>query len=226
MNCEEYQDKLVDALAGEERALGGELAAHLRGCAECKKFYKAQVYLFEAIDSGVRAMVNETVPASLLPRVRARVAEAGLPRRSWGLRWSFAGVAVAAVLFISVGLLRRGPENTSKVSDRSPTVAQGMRGATGATPAQPRVITAAPKHHTTEAKIVTVPMETVTAREVLVLAEERAAFVRFVTDLPEERDAAVALTRPATEAKDEAVEIALMQIDELEVKPLEPSNRE
>jgi hypothetical protein len=211
MNCEEYQDKLVDALAGEERALGGELAAHLRGCAECKKFYKAQVYLFEAIDSGVRAMVNETVPASLLPRVRARVAEAGLPRRSWGLRWSFAGVAVAAVLFISVGLLRRGPENTSKVSDRSPTVAQGMRGATGATPAQPRV---------------TVPMETVTAREVLVLAEERAAFVRFVTDLPEERDAAVALTRPATEAKDEAVEIALMQIDELEVKPLESSNRE
>jgi hypothetical protein len=62
--------------------------------------------------------------------------------------------------------------------------------------------------------------------EVMVLAEERAAFVRFVTDLPEEREIAVAFTRPATEAKDEPVEIALLRIDDLEVTPLESPNQE
>jgi hypothetical protein len=226
MSCEGYRDKLITALASGESSLAGDVAMHLRVCAECKKFYEAQVHLFEAIDSGVRAMVNETVPASLFPRVRTQVAEAGMPRRRWGLTWSFAAVAIAAVLVVIVGLLRRGPETTSELRDRSPAVAQGARGATGATPAQSQVITAAPKHRSTEAKIVTVPKETVTAPEVLVLAEERAAFVRFVTDLPGERDAAVALTRPATDAKDEAMEIALLQINELEVKPLESPNRE
>jgi len=35
--------------------------------AECKKFYESQVHLsLGAIDSGVRAVVNETVPASIV----------------------------------------------------------------------------------------------------------------------------------------------------------------
>jgi len=223
MSCEEYQNKLVGALANGEGTLHKEMAAHLRACAECRKVYEAQVNLFGAIDTGVRAMANETVPASLLPRVRARVVESRMPRRPWGFGWGFATVAVAAVLVISVGILRRSLEHTSKLTDRSPTVEEGVRAATGVTPVQPQVNVAVPKRRST---VATVPKETVRAPEVLVLAEERAAFERFVTDLPEERDVAVAFTRPAADAKDEAVEIAFLQIDELEVKPLESSNRE
>jgi hypothetical protein len=226
MSCKRYQDKLVDARAGGEGALVGELAAHLRACAECKEFYEAQLHLFGAIDLGVREMVNETVPASLLPGVRALVAEVVIPRRMWSFSWGFVSVAVAAALVISVGVLRWSPENTSKQRDRSPAVVQGVAGGTGVKPVPRQVITAAPKHRSTEARTEVVPRGVVKTPEVLVLAEERAAFARFVTDLPEERDVAVAFTRPATDATDEGVEIALLQIDELEVKPLESSNRE
>jgi hypothetical protein len=222
MNCERYRDRLIGTLASGESSLAGDVALHLVTCAQCKKFHEAQVHLFGAIESGVRAMVNETVPATLLPRVRAQVAETGAPRRMRSVSWGFATVAIAAVLVVSIGLLRRSPQYVSKVPSRSSV---GPQEATGARPALPQAVAAAPKHHWTLAKTATVPQETGKAPEVLVLAEERAAFERFVTDLPEERDVAVAYTRPATEAKDEAAEIALLQIDELEVKPLESSNR-
>jgi anti-sigma factor RsiW len=225
MSCEAYRDRLIDGLASGESSLDGDVAAHLRTCAECKRFYEAQVHLFGAIDSGVRAMVNETVPASLLPGVRGLVAEVGVPRRSWGFAWGFAAVGVAAVVVIGAGLLRRNPENAGGVTAMLPAFTQGVREAAQVAPVQTQVTAAAPKFHTIKVKNVTVSKGGEARPEVLVLAEERAAFVRFVTDLPEERDVAVALTRPATDGKDEAVEIALLQIDELNVKPLESSNQ-
>lgn len=218
MSCEGYRDKLIVALASGAGSLDGDVATHLGTCAACEKFYEAQVNLFGAIDSGLRAMVNEAVPASLLPRVRARVAEAGTPHGAWGFSWGFAAVAVAAVLLISVGLLKQSPDSRNKVNDRIPVVFQGARDAKEVTPEQPRVIAAGPKLSSSEVKMVAAP-------EVLVLAEERAAFEKFVKNLPEEREVAVAFTRPATDAKDEGVEIALLQIDELDVKPLESANR-
>jgi hypothetical protein len=225
MSCERYQQRLVDALAGGEGALGGELAAHLLECAECRKFHETQVHLFGAIDFGVRAMVNETVPASLLPGLRARVAEDGIPRQPWGFTWGFASLAVVAVLAVSVGLLMRGPGNSRRVGDRSPVVARDVGGAQGVTPRQPREAAAAPIHARAQHEVAKAPQVGAAAPEVLILPEEQAAFIRFVTDLPEERDVAVAFTRPATDGNGEAVEIALLQINELEVKPLESSNQ-
>jgi hypothetical protein len=225
MSCEGYQDKLVDALASGEGGLGGDLATHLRACAECKKYYEAQVHLFGAIDAGVRMMVNEEVPASLLPGVRALVAENGAPRRHWNLGWGFAALAAAAVMAMSVGLPRRASETTGKVAGRVPTVSKGMNDAARVAPMPQQAAAAAPKRHTIKVKNVTVAKGGEARPEVLVLAEERAAFARFVTDLPAERDVAVALTRASTDGKDAAVEIALLQIDELDVKPLESSNQ-
>lgn len=226
MSCEGHRDKLADALASGASALGGDLAAHLRACAECEKFYEAQVHLFGAIDLGVSAMVNEAVPASLLPGLRARVAEDGIPRQSWGFTWGFATLAVVAVLGVSVGLLMRGPGNNRRVGDRSPVVAREVGGAQGVTPRQPREAAAARIHARARHEVAKAPQVGAAAPEVLILPEEQAAFIRFVTDLPEERDVAVAFTRPATDGNGEAVEIALLRIDELKVKPLESSNRE
>ena len=225
MSCEVYRDKLIDGLASGASSLDGDMAGHLRTCAECKKFYEAQVHLFGAIDSGVRVMVNEEVPASLLLGVRARVAENGTPRRSWNLGWGLAALAAAAVVVMSIGLPRRGSETTGKVAGRAPAVSKGMNEVPRIAPVPLQAAGTAPKHLTMGAKRVAVSEDGEVRPEVLVLAEERAAFVRFVTDLPEERDVAVALTRPAADGKDAAVEIALLQIDELDVKPLESSNQ-
>jgi anti-sigma factor RsiW len=225
MSCEGYRGKLIDGLASGEAAPGGEVAAHLRACRACREFYEAQVHLFGAIDAGVRTMVNEEVPASLLPGVRARVAENGTPRRSWNLGWGFAALAAAAVVVMSIGLPRRGSETTGKVAGRAPAVGMGMNEVPRIAPVPLQAAATAPKHLTMGAKRVAVSEDGEVRPEVLVLAEEHAAFVRFVTDLPEERDVAVALTRPAADGKDAAVEIALLQIDELDVKPLESSNQ-
>jgi hypothetical protein len=225
MSCQRYQEKMVDALASGQGAVDGELAAHLRVCAECRKFHETQVHLFGAIDSGVRTMVDVSVPPSLLPGLRARVAEDGVARQQWSFTWGVATVAVVAVLAVSVGLLMGGPGNSRRVGGRSPVVAREVGGAHGMTPRQPQVVAATPIHARARHEVAKAPQVGAAAPEVLILPEEQAAFIRFVTDLPEERDVAVAFTQPATEAKDEAVEIALLQIDELDVKPLESSNQ-
>ena len=59
--------------------------------------------------------------------------------------------------------------------------------------------------------------------EVIVLADQREAFARFVAELPKEKEATAGLTRPASEPEGVPVEIALLQIHELKVEPLEPS---
>ena len=226
MNCEGYRDRLIDGLARGENSLGGEVAGHLRTCAECKKFYEAQAHLFGAIDAGVRTMVNETVPVSLLPGVRVRVAEAGVPQRStWNFAWGFAAVGVAAVMVIGFGLLRPDPEKADRVTAGVSAFTQSVRQDALAAPVQSQVSAAAPKRRQLKIKRVAVPEDGEAKPEVLVLAEERAAFARFVSDLPEQTDVAVALTQPAADGNDKAVEIALLQIDELDVKPLESSNQ-
>lgn len=223
MSCERYRDKLIAGLADGQTPLDGDVAMHLRGCQECKRFYEAQATLFEAIDSGVRSMVNETVPSSLLPRVRAGVVDVELPRRSWGIAWGFAAVAGAAVLVIGISLLKQIPERITKSSVGPSVVEPAVHGLTSAT--QSQVSAGGPRRHVRLTRAARVPKESANTPEVIVLAEERAAFARFVSDLPEEREVAVAFTRPAARPGDEAVEIALLQIDELEVKPLESSNR-
>src|SRR5215467_10617531 len=101
MPCENYREALTDAAAGEtsnsaargtrpdlECGLTRELEAHLAACADCRAFFAEEIALFAAIDSGVSTRTNHEMPAALLPRVRAAVAE---QRRSaaW---WAPAGI--------------------------------------------------------------------------------------------------------------------------------------
>jgi hypothetical protein len=226
MKCEGYRDKLVDALAGGEGALGGELGAHLRACAECKKFYEAQMHLFGAIDSGVRAMVNEAVPASLLPRVRAQMEEAHWPQFVWWPGWSIAATALVIVA-VSVAIVpwHKPAHDTvvTNVSTDGPktmethSAAVALRGMVHAVAKEKR----GPSHATTAPKgpVAELP-------EVIVLAGEREAFARFVAKVPAEPLKAVAFTRPAPPQQELPVETALLQIESLRMKLLEPAAEE
>jgi hypothetical protein len=226
MSCERYQSKLVDALASGEGALGGELVTHLRACAECKKFYDAQMHLFGAIDSGVRAMVNETVPTSLLPRVRVRMEETRAPRLVWRPAWSVVAIG-AMILVVSLGFVRRSVPPRDAGQTKAPTAA-AIRTETvpfAATPTKAASWAVNPRRrprNKAETRIGR-PME---VPEVIVLAEEGEAFVRFVARIPVDPQKAVALTRPAPPQQDLPVEIALLQIEKLKVKLLEPTTEE
>jgi hypothetical protein len=65
-----------------------------------------------------------------------------------------------------------------------------------------------------------------TTPEVLVLREEQEAYAHFVTELSKDRDSAIVLTSAAAEGGDAPVEIALLTIKSVEVKPLEGSGNE
>lgn len=82
MLCKDYRKELTD-VAASGCALSGQLQDHVEACVACREFFAQEHQLFAAIDSGVRLKANAEVPASLLTRVRARLHEQPVRRRSW-----------------------------------------------------------------------------------------------------------------------------------------------
>ncbi len=93
MSCERFQEQLIVAIAGGDVVVSTELELHLRSCEECRSFYETEARLFVSMETGIRTIVNQPVPVSLLPRVRERLEEPAVPRK-----WIYALVPVAAVL--------------------------------------------------------------------------------------------------------------------------------
>lgn len=223
MNCKYHQEKIVELLAAGEDLPTAEVAAHQNSCISCTEFYATQQKLFHSVDAGLRFLVDQPVPPSLLPAVRARLDDIPVARRAWIPRWPAVVVAAVAILALTVSYaLRRpanhpsAPENTLIASGSvdNPQPAAQLPNVRAKLSPMPRRRPAVPGNSATATS------------EVIVLAEERQAFARFVAEVPEERDVAVALTRPAPSEADDPVEIALLQIDGLDVKPLESMARE
>jgi hypothetical protein len=105
MPCKHYKDALIEAAAsGAEPE--GDLRAHLAGCADCRAAIEQEQSLFTFIDAGLHVAANAEVPASLVPRVRARLEEVSVPRRIWATEWLvLASAAVLVVAFFSARAL-------------------------------------------------------------------------------------------------------------------------
>jgi hypothetical protein len=102
MPCEPYQDALVEAAASGAEPQG-ELRAHLAACPACRAAFVQEQSLFSTIDTSLHAAVNVEIPASLLPRVRASIAEEPAITRGWTPSWlALAGAAAMVVVFIAV----------------------------------------------------------------------------------------------------------------------------
>jgi hypothetical protein len=96
--------KLNDALAaGRADAIERESSAHLQACSGCRDYYAAQTKLYEAVNSGVRHLVETDAPPSLLPGVRERLAEGAYQRPNPA--WVRAHVPSTVVLLVASGLL-------------------------------------------------------------------------------------------------------------------------
>jgi hypothetical protein len=97
MPCQHYKDALIEAVASGAEPQG-ELRAHLDACLDCRAAFKQEQSLFASIDAGLHVAANAEMPASLLPRVRARLDEAAAPRRGWAIQWfAFASAVVVVV---------------------------------------------------------------------------------------------------------------------------------
>lgn len=225
MSCERYRGKLIAELASGKTALDGDVALHLQGCPECKKFHEAQASLFAAIDSGVRAMVSEPVPASLLPRVRAGVVEVGLPRQSWRGYLLPAGAAFG--LAISLAVFFMGPKNvpvrvavvpaaespTQKVvesrSDEEKTASKN--GVRRAALENPRTVRREDSADTTG------PDET---SRIVIGREEARGLVLLAKNVSQHPELGQALLHPIALTEDQMPTPQALKIEDLEVLPL------
>ncbi len=101
MPCKHYKDALIEAAASDAEPQG-ELRVHLAGCADCRSAFEQEQSVFASIDAGLQVNANADVPASLLPRVRARLDEESAPRRIWVTNWLvLASAAVMVVAFLA-----------------------------------------------------------------------------------------------------------------------------
>jgi len=129
MPCEHYQDALIEA-AASGTAPQGELRAHLANCTACRTAFAQEQSLFSSIDTGIRATANAEVPASLLPRVRARVADEPVPIRSWRFpSFVFVGAAAMVVALLVARTawhtnIEQPPSNSASNSTISSTATQ------------------------------------------------------------------------------------------------------
>lgn len=221
MNCRQCQKRMLDALAAGGTTLPDVVAIHCRGCVACQTYYESQVNLFRGLEEGLKAIANEAVPPSFVPGVRARLNEE-LPSWSSGMpAWGMAATA-AAILAVSFGAVLYHPSPRTSVlegvqlarhSDEKPVMVmpesrETQRSSSGGKHEHP-------KAHSAK-KWEAMP-------EVIVLAEERAAFARFVAELPRKQEAALALTRPAAQTEELTTEIVALEITGLEVESLDPA---
>lgn len=116
MSCERYQQALIDAAASigclpadvnfpvatsiSHQASSPELREHLNLCPGCRALFTSELALFSAIDSALRDRVNPEPSPSLLPRVRASLAEQPIASRRAFPAWAY--VFAGAVLLFAV----------------------------------------------------------------------------------------------------------------------------
>jgi len=227
MNCTQIQKNIFDSLAAAREALPVDIAGHLTECPACRLYHERQLRLFRSLQTGLETLANANVPSSLAPRIRARLEEQPLARRFGSYGWGLAAVAVVAILASGLALTRYQPQVTGTPLELTRSVT---------TPEQPKPTAVSdPPQMSRElvrrsAKRSAVqPSSGVAhdlAAQVVVLAEEREAFQRFVAQLSAQQDLAVALAHPAPAVPEHPVEIALLQIDFLDVTLPDSTARE
>jgi hypothetical protein len=196
MPCEKYQEVLIDLAASGAEPVG-VVRSHLDGCGSCRSYLKEQQMLLAAIDSGVRQTINAPVPASLLQRFGARLAQQTAPRHSQSARWMCAGAAFATVAVLVLYAfphlrLRVIREHASEVSQAAHAAIEQPQEIRPLElllqPAAPGAARNLGKHLRTSG--------TNAQPEVLVPPDERVAFEHFLSDLNGREDLAAAIVKP------------------------------
>jgi hypothetical protein len=226
MPCEHFQNALTEAAAtGAEPQ--GELRVHLKDCAACQAAFEQEKSLFAAVDSGMRVVANAEVPASLSPRVRAALDEMAVPKPAWSPRWFvLAGASAMLAFFFATQALWRtrfetnptesagNPVQTVPPTQAAPRETQGTmiavnpRSVAHRTHAALAKVSPGSKRPNREARV-----------EILVPRDQEVLLARYGEEWRGRKPlpAVVATSNESTLAP---LEVAPIQIAELDIKPL------
>jgi len=224
MKCQVAQKKITEGFAAGLATLSSDVHAHLKSCEKCKRFYEKEKTLLLALDRELQNLVNRRVPTSLLPRVRAGLEQTAARPALGAAGWSLVALSAAMALAVCLGsLLNRAPRYTTEV-ERQPLVSQAAHPPTPKPPSPSRAAAANPAA-LVEAPRASHVKTSIAGREVLVLAEERDAFARFVVHrVPNQIETGV--TASSSEQSDAPLEIALLQIEKVQIEPLKGTARQ
>ena len=228
MPCKYYKDALIEAAANGAQPQG-ELRAHFDACASCRSAFEQEQSLFSSIDAGLHVAANAEVPASLLPCVRARLDEAVATQRRWlqPLIFAAASVALLFAIFLFARPHHSRLDNQAKETPQFPvseTPATNSRHQSSG--ASTQIASTMGNNSQTRGHSTLLRPVASSRAEVLVPPDEREAFAHFVAALQERGEVAVALVTPSTDEKSEPASLKQLQIDRLEVKPLEGTESE
>lgn len=221
MTCLKHRQALIELAASSGEPVAAVLA-HLRECPSCRATLEREQDLFASIDSHVRASADVEVPASLLPRVRARLdAE---PRRILvpvRLRTISVAVAAAAVVLLSVNYLKlkRTAEPVSAISRHASssapvTVSIGP-------PAAPRFTSSVQELSQTSSSLRRQPFRLAQRYpKIIVSPEQEALLYEYATQLDQPRSGRHVVEVQSIDAEPQSLKVDLIQIAQLDVKPL------
>jgi anti-sigma factor RsiW len=229
MLCEKYKPALIEAaVTGEE--LTPVIRAHVAACPSCAAELAQQRSLIAAIDTNLHRQMNAPVPAAMLQRFEARLAQQPQPKRtprlSQILAGTFATLITAALILMFLPHWKTAAPPNAKVNVASapkPSQIQPI----GLLP-QAVVAEALPpqtsKHvKTRPARIIETNTSILTRPEpeVLVPADDRIAFDHFIADF-DGRQALVALTKrvPIQELRVAPLDVPDIKTASLTVSPV------
>jgi len=228
MPCKHYKNALIEAAASGAQPQG-DLRVHLDACASCRAAFSQELALFPSIDPSLHVTANTEVPASLLPRVRARLDEEIAPQRRWiqPMIFAAASVALAFVIFLFARPHQASPDSQAKQTPQLPLSETPVTD-DGHPNSGSGSQTVSFNRNNSHKRVHSTLLRPVASSqpEVLVPPDEREAFSRFVAVLDERREVALALVTPATPTKDESPNLEPLQINGLEIKPLEERQTE
>lgn len=228
MPCENYREALIGAAAAGATP-SRELRSHLDACGSCRAAFAEEVQLFAAIDAGVRTTANSEVPLRFLPRLRARLEDVAAPRRRWMPSLIFAGAAVAIALtaFIVIHTRHTPGDDSAKQLPVTPSLVTPVTPARRDAAELPAMKAFSHPNHRRPLRDGSARQATTSVQfEVIVPPDEREALARFVAAVRGRSEVAVALVTPIPEKTADPMKVDLLQIAELEVKPLERAEGE
>ena len=105
MSCDRHTDAIVDHACGAE--IAAEAAAHLDGCAACRRMFDEQLRLVRDLDEQTALALEIDPSPRFVPEALARVERAAFGRRTT-MWWGGAAAAAAVLMLVTFGSMRSG----------------------------------------------------------------------------------------------------------------------
>jgi len=238
MTCHHYKQALLElAAAGPESKPDPKLQAHLQTCSSCRNAFENERSLFASIDSCLCSSANAEIPSSFIPTLRAQLQRespaAQRARITNPLFWLPAIAAAAIILFLVASQDRRiKSQPTAEQFATERTESSVVTATTAASPSQATTapITAAVGKPVASKAIIAPDKNPARASssdpEILVPPDQEILLARYADQFRRHHQSSATLLTEVAPDQTALLQVPLIQIAELDVKPLADTQRE